>query len=89
MAAKFSGSSIAQILLTKRALFGRPLNVRTRNLEDMIEKETPRYAILSHIWGQAEITFQDLSGLLHRRKAGYVKIEECYQQAGAQERAEI
>ena len=41
----------------------------------------PPYAILSHIWSEGEVTFQDLIEDTGKDKAGYKKIKFCGQQA--------
>lgn len=46
-----------------------------------MEDETPPYAILSHTWGEEEVSFQDLDDLNHVEKLGYEKIEGCCEQA--------
>jgi hypothetical protein len=44
--------------------------------------ETPKYAILSHRWGEQEVTFQDWSNTDGRRKkSGYAKIAGSCKQA--------
>ncbi|KAI1131030.1 HET-domain-containing protein [Nemania abortiva] len=57
------------------------LNVHTRELQEFIGDDVPRYAILSHTWGKDEVLFQDLSDPKHKEKLGYVKIEGCCKQA--------
>ncbi|KAK1545681.1 HET domain-containing protein [Colletotrichum paranaense] len=52
----------------------RLLNVGTRKLQEFFVK-VPRYVILSHTWGDDEVTFQDLDRPDHTRKRGYVKID--------------
>ncbi|KAI1312804.1 hypothetical protein F5Y03DRAFT_381539 [Xylaria venustula] len=54
----------------------RLLNVETRELKEFIGDEIPRYAILSHTWGEEEVTFQDLQHRSHKEKHGYAKIEQ-------------
>ncbi|KAH7324433.1 heterokaryon incompatibility protein-domain-containing protein [Stachybotrys elegans] len=45
-------------------------------------EEIPGYAILSHTWGDEEVSFQDIKRLSHARtKKGFRKIEYCCQQA--------
>ncbi|EEU35642.1 uncharacterized protein NECHADRAFT_52327, partial [Fusarium vanettenii 77-13-4] len=54
----------------------RLINTKTLQLEEFNEINRPRYAILSHTWGDQEVTFQDMqndSGQ-HLLKAGYQKI---------------
>jgi hypothetical protein len=43
----------------------------------------PRYAILSHTWGQEddEVTFRDIIDGTGKSKAGYSKIKFCEKQA--------
>jgi hypothetical protein len=45
--------------------------------------KTPRYAILSHMWGanDTEVTFDDIMNSTGRDKPGYAKIEFCGNQA--------
>jgi hypothetical protein len=42
---------------------------------------TPPYAILSHTWGDDEVTFEDLINGIDEDKAGYKKILFCGEQA--------
>lgn len=58
----------------------RLLNVYTKQLEEFPDN-VPKYAILSHTWGQDEVVFQDLSNPSHKQKSGYAKIEGCCRQA--------
>lgn len=59
----------------------RLLNVHSRQLEEYFGKRTPRYASLSHTWGDDEVLLQDLGIPGHRLKEGYAKIEGCCEQA--------
>jgi hypothetical protein len=50
------------------------------------DDDLPRYAILSHTWGDAEVAFQDVHKLrdetyAFEEKAGYAKIKGCCTQA--------
>jgi hypothetical protein len=49
----------------------------------LLDNEIPRYAILSHTWGDenAEVTFQDMVAGSGRHKAGFKKIKFCGEQA--------
>jgi len=51
------------------------------SLTEFFEKDIPKYAILSHIWGVEEVTFQDLIDNTSKSKAGYGKIRFCGEQA--------
>lgn len=62
----------------------RLLNVKTRHLEQFHGDMIPQYAILSHTWGQEEVTFQDMNREDHKQKQGYKKIEGCCQAAAEQ-----
>lgn len=59
----------------------RLLHVHSRQVEDFIGAQVPRYAILSHTWGAEEVLLQDLADPEHRSKKGYAKIEGSCQQA--------
>ncbi|QDS75069.1 hypothetical protein FKW77_006714 [Venturia effusa] len=63
----------------------RLINVKTLELEEFTDTNTPDYAILSHRWGPAgsEIAFQDLRTLSPAQKTsdGYAKIINCCAQA--------
>ncbi|KAH9238668.1 hypothetical protein K456DRAFT_1826366, partial [Colletotrichum gloeosporioides 23] len=51
----------------------RLLNVKTRTLEQYFNN-IPKYAILSHRWGEEEITLQDLSAPAYQLMRGYAKV---------------
>lgn len=62
----------------------RLINTRTLQLEEFHDGNIPGYAILSHTWGTAEVTFQDMTSLGEAelcRKVGYAKIKQCCRQA--------
>jgi hypothetical protein len=51
---------------------------------DLVDEDAiPRYAILSHRWGEdaEEVTFKDLAKKTGRGKSGYKKIQLCCEQA--------
>ena len=61
----------------------RLINVQTLDLEEYYGRDIPRYAILSHRWGNEEITFHDWQ---HRRSEnrdgkGYLNIRNACNQA--------
>ena len=48
------------------------------------DEDVPPYAILSHTWGEDEVTLQDWTGLSPASlefKKGYSKIKRCCEQA--------
>lgn len=51
--------------------------------KDFVDDDIPRYAILSHTWGEdtEEVTFKDLIENTGKSKAGYEKIRFCGEQA--------
>lgn len=59
----------------------RLINVYTGKLESHLDSDIPKYAILSHTWETAEVTFQDQQDGLASTKAGYAKIEKCMERA--------
>jgi hypothetical protein len=62
----------------------RLLNVLTRQLEEFPGLERPPYAILSHTWGDDEVSFADISSSKAKNKAAYSKIEYACRQATEQ-----
>ncbi|KXH69549.1 HET domain-containing protein [Colletotrichum salicis] len=52
----------------------RLLNVKTRKLQKFFVG-VPDYAILSHTWGNEEVTFQGLDCSDRTKKRGYAKID--------------
>jgi hypothetical protein len=54
----------------------RLLNVKTMKLEEFFEKNIPAYAILSHTWGEDEITFREFDPILAARRTSK-KIDGC------------
>jgi len=57
------------------------LNVVTHQLECFQGSTKPVYVILSHRWGEEEVTFQDIQAGQGEHKQGYRKIDLCYKQA--------
>jgi hypothetical protein len=57
------------------------LNAKTLQLEAFFEASAPSYVILSHTWGQEEVTFQDMQSQRATSKCGYEKVEGCCKQA--------
>lgn len=60
----------------------RLLNTSTLKLELFFGCELPIYAILSHTWGEDEVTLQDMSTPAEaEKKAGYAKLSGCCKKA--------
>lgn len=59
----------------------RLLNSSTLELEDFNADSIPPYAILSHTWGEDEVSFADMERGNARNKAGYQKIKYACEQA--------
>ncbi|KAI1137601.1 HET-domain-containing protein [Hypoxylon sp. FL0543] len=61
----------------------RLLNARTKKLSEFLEADAPPYAILSHTWGAAEVSFDDIQSAWpkYRLKEGWKKIKWCCRQA--------
>jgi hypothetical protein len=53
----------------------------TLSFTDFKRQKPPPYAILSHTWGEEEMTFQDLSYGISSSLAGFKKIAFCGEQA--------
>ncbi|KAH9204497.1 heterokaryon incompatibility protein-domain-containing protein, partial [Leptodontidium sp. 2 PMI_412] len=61
----------------------RLINCSTLQLEDFIGRDIPAYAILSHTWGRAEVSFAELNSAAASTKSkdGYKKITFTCEQA--------
>ncbi|KAH7403059.1 heterokaryon incompatibility protein-domain-containing protein [Cadophora sp. MPI-SDFR-AT-0126] len=60
----------------------RLLNTSTLKLESFFGREIPIYAILSHTWGDDEVTLQDMANPTEaEQKLGYVKLRGCCNKA--------
>ena len=59
------------------------LNAKTRRLEHFLDDRQigARYAILSHTWGEGEVSFDDIHQKYARSMKGYRKIEYTCEQA--------
>ncbi|KAI1091376.1 heterokaryon incompatibility protein-domain-containing protein [Rostrohypoxylon terebratum] len=57
------------------------INVATITLHEFQGSEIPKYAILSHTWGDDEVSFQDLQAGRGSSKEGYEKIVFTCEQA--------
>jgi hypothetical protein len=55
----------------------RLLNSTTLKLHEFIGSQIPPYAILSHTWGEEEVSFQELQGGNAVEKKGFEKIKRC------------
>lgn len=62
----------------------RLLSTLTRKLHEFFDENTPPYAILSHTWGDDEVSFQDLESNETTNKAGYSKIKSCCELAASE-----
>jgi hypothetical protein len=60
---------------TKQPIAMRLLHAESIQLRSFEENAIPRYAILSHTWGEDEVSFQDLHGSAAASKTGYQKIK--------------
>jgi hypothetical protein len=59
----------------------RLLHTTTLKLHEFFGSEIPYYAILSHRWGDDEVTFQDLQQEKAATMTGWAKIVGCCTQA--------
>ena len=60
------------------------INTASFRLEEFVVTKAPEYAILSHTWGEDEVTFKDMNDLNDgmKEKRGYLKIEMTCKLAG-------
>ncbi|KAF5669200.1 het domain-containing protein [Fusarium circinatum] len=60
----------------------RLINIKTLELQEFFNENTPPYAILSHAWGEQEVTFQDWQNRQQvTQKHGYSKILKACKEA--------
>jgi len=59
----------------------RLINTQTMQLEEYFGDAIPEYAILSHTWGDGEVTFAEFAMPEAKAKPGYEKIECTCKQA--------
>lgn len=60
----------------------RLINARTLKIEEFVGSRNLRYAILSHTWGDEEVTFQDWHNISEAsQKTGFAKIQGACNQA--------
>jgi len=59
----------------------RLLDTETLELKDFFNREIPPYVILSHTWGDDEVTYHDMLNSTAEEKAGYSKLKGCCAQA--------
>ncbi|KAI0873284.1 heterokaryon incompatibility protein-domain-containing protein [Hypoxylon argillaceum] len=59
----------------------RLINVHTLVIGEFYGDQIPRYAILSHLWGEEEVTLQDIKEGKAELLKGYEKIIACCKQA--------
>ncbi|GAW15568.1 hypothetical protein ANO14919_049820 [Xylariales sp. No.14919] len=59
----------------------RLINVHTLVISEFHGNQIPRYAILSHTWGEEEVTLQDMREGIAASRKGYRKITACCKQA--------
>ncbi|KAI9146880.1 Vegetative incompatibility protein [Paramyrothecium foliicola] len=53
------------------------------NLTEWLPSNVPKYAILSHTWGDEEVLFENIIDGVGAQKVGYKKIEFCGRQAAS------
>lgn len=59
----------------------RLINSITLQLEEFGDDQTPEYVILSHMWGDEEVSFKDMQGPIVKQSKGLAKIKSCCAQA--------
>ncbi|KAL8686569.1 MAG: hypothetical protein Q9218_007013 [Villophora microphyllina] len=55
----------------------RLINTSSLTLHNFNEAKIPAYAILSHTWGEEEVSFQNFEDRGSKTLAGYIKINNC------------
>jgi hypothetical protein len=64
----------------------RLISALTSEVKEFVDDEIPQYAILSHTWGEEEVSIQELSSPSDtiKSKAGFEKIQKCLDRTLAQ-----
>lgn len=55
----------------------RLLNTESLEFKEFFDSQIPEYAILSHTWGDEEVTFQEFRKGKRQDSQGYAKIRQC------------
>ena len=55
----------------------RLLHTATFRFEEFFDSKVPKYAIVSHRWGDGEVIFQDFDTGKAKTRPGFVKIKSC------------
>ena len=55
----------------------RLLHTKTYELKEFFEDQIPEYVILSHRWGEDEVSFKEFRKGLKKASTGYMKIMQC------------
>lgn len=61
----------------------RLINTKTLEVCQFAARETPAYAILSHRWGEDEVTLQDIQRNRHTERRGFAKVRSFCELAAA------
>lgn len=69
----------------------RLLNTKSLEVEEFFDENIPPYAILSHTWGDGEVSFQDIQSpeFARQARAGFAKVESACALASSQGHAHI
>jgi hypothetical protein len=55
----------------------RLINTTTLQLEEFVPSLIPEYVVLSHTWGEDEVSFKDIKEASARKMKGFTKIKKC------------
>jgi hypothetical protein len=59
----------------------RLLNTSTLEVEEFLQSQVPEYVILSHTWGDGEVTLLDMQSGEASSKKAYTKVTNCCKKA--------
>jgi hypothetical protein len=59
----------------------RLLHTAELRIQEFAPNDIPKYAILSHVWGKGEVTFQDIGAQTFAQMDGFPKLEACCKKA--------
>lgn len=55
----------------------RLINVHTLKFQNFFDEQTPPYAVVSHRWGEKELSFEEYTAGGDTTSHGYIKIVQC------------
>lgn len=55
----------------------RLIHSTSLEIHEFLQGQIPLYAILSHTWGNEEVSFQEMTSRIADNKEGFMKVKRC------------